>query len=268
MQEKIQKAKRVIIKIGTSNITKNNRLDLRWIEEKTKEIAELQKKGKEIIIITSGALAAGMEIEKLHKRPSDLLKWQLLAGKGQPLLHEIYRKFFEKHGIQTAQVLLTHHNFQTKEEEKNIGEVMNSYLKEGTIPIINTNDVITKEEIMPKNSHGRFTDNDELAALVACALNVDLLLILTDVDGLYTKDPRKNEEVMLIKLVKDVNKRIEEMVVRENTAVGRGGMYSKVMAAKKAGEKGIATIVANGIYNLSDIINNKVDRTVFLGYSK
>lgn len=206
-----------------------------------------------------------MEIEKLHKRPSELLKWQLLAGKGQPVLHETYRKFFEKHGIQTAQVLLTHHNFQTKEEEKNIEEVMNSYLKEGAIPIINTNDVVTKEEIMPTNSHGKFTDNDELAALVACALNVDLLLILTDVDGLYTKDPRKNDEVMLIKLVEKVNKKIEDMVAKENTAVGRGGMYSKVMAAKKAGEKGIVTILANGIYKIDDVLNNKVDRTVFLG---
>ncbi len=264
MQEKIEKAKRIIIKIGTSNITKNNRLDLRWINEKVDEIAELKSKGKEIIIITSGALAAGMEIEHLHKRPSDLLKWQLLAGKGQPVLYEKYRAFFEKQGIQTAQVLLTHHNFKTKEEEKNLKDVINSYLKEGVIPVINTNDVVTKEEIMPQNSHGNFTDNDELSVLVSNTLNIDLLLILTDVDGLYTKDPRKNDEVMLIKLVEKINKNIEDMASKE-TKVGKGGMYSKVMAAKKVAEKGTITIVANGVYNIYDIINNKVDRTVFLG---
>ena len=264
MQEKIEKAKRIIIKIGTSNITKNNRLDLKWIEEKVNEITELRKKGKEMILITSGALAAGMEIEKLQKRPSDLLKWQLLAGKGQPFLHETYAKFFQKHNIQTAQVLLTHHNFQTKDEEKNIVDVMNSYLKEGTIPIINTNDVVTKEEIKPKNSHGGFTDNDELAALVACALEVELLLILTDVDGLYTKDPRKEDKVMLIKLVEKVTKKIEDMTSNE-TVVGRGGMLSKVLAAKKVAEKGVITILGNGIYKINDILENKVDRTVFMG---
>lgn len=264
MQEKIQNAKRIIIKIGTSNITKNNRLDLKWIGEKVNEIAALQKKGKEIILITSGALAAGMEIEKLHKRPSELLKWQLLAGKGQPFLHETYAKFFEKHEIQTAQVLLTHHNFKSKDEEKNIEDVINAYLKEGTIPIINTNDVITNEEIAPQNSHGGFTDNDELAALVANALNVELLLILTDVDGLYTKDPRKTDEVMLIKLVEKVNKKIEEMTSKD-TVVGRGGMHSKVLAAKKAAEKGVVTILGNGIYKIDDVLGNKVDRTVFLG---
>lgn len=264
MQEKIEKAKRIIIKIGTSNTIKNNRLDVKWIKEKVNEIAELKNKGKEIIVISSGALAAGMEIEKLHKRPSDLLKWQLLAGKGQPLLYETYRSSFEEHKIQTAHVLLTHHNFQTKKEEQNIKDVLGSYLKEGTIPIINTNDVITKEEIKPVNSHGSFTDNDELAALVSNALNIDLLLLITDVDGLYTKDPRKNDEVMLIKLVKKINKDIEEMASKE-TIAGKGGMYSKVMAAKKVAEKGTITIVANGIYNIDDILNNKVNRTVFLG---
>ena len=264
MQEKIKKANRIIIKIGTSNITKNNRLDIKWIREKVSEIAELKNKGKKIVLISSGALAAGMEIEKLHKRPSNLLKWQLLAGKGQPLLYEKYRSFFEEHGIQTAHVLLTHHNFKTKEEEQNIKDVLNSYLKEGTIPIINTNDVVTKEEIMPVNSHGSFTDNDELAALVSNALNINLLLILTDVEGLYTRDPKKNDKVMLIKLVKKINKDTEEMASKE-TIGGKGGMYSKVMAAKKVAEKGTITIVANGVYNLDDILNNKVDRTVFLG---
>lgn len=262
-QDKVVKSKRILIKIGTATITKVQKLNLDWIKQKTKEIAKLRNEGKEIIIVSSGAVGAGMEVEGLNKRPKDTLNLQLLSGKGQVRLMNIYKDFFNGHNIQVAQVLLTHHNFDTKEEVKNIKDVINSYVSEGTIPIINTNDVVTNEEVMV-NSENKISDNDGLAALVAGNLGVDLLLILTDVDGLCTKDPRKNKSYMLVKLVEKMTKKVEEMASEEGSMMGTGGMLSKVIAAKKVKEKGVITIIANGKYRIEDVLNNKVDRTLFL----
>jgi|ETNmetMinimDraft_2_1059921.scaffolds.fasta_scaffold37301_3 glutamate 5-kinase len=249
--------KRILIKIGTATVTKNQRLDLEWIREKTGEIAKLKN---EIILITSGAVGAGMEVEGLSKRPTGNLELQLLSGKGQVQLMESYNDSFKRHNVQTAQVLLTHHNFKTKEEVVNIKNVVNAYVKEGTIPIINTNDVVTSEEF--NLGHG-FTDNDELAALVAVALDVDLLLILTDVDGLCTKDPRRNNCYDLVKCVKKVDAKVKAMASKEGSIMGLGGMLSKVEAARKVNAKGIVTVVANGKYKIKDVLSGKVNRTVF-----
>ncbi|MDP7115981.1 MAG: glutamate 5-kinase [Candidatus Woesearchaeota archaeon] len=262
-QEKINKANRILIKIGTSTITKNHKLNLNWIKQKTEEIARLKNKGKEIIIISSGAVGAGMEVEKISERPKNALSLQLLSGKGQVRLMKIYTDLFKPYRIQTAQVLLTHYNFDTAEEVKNIKEVVNAYLKNHTIPIINTNDVVTKEELLLR-SKNVFTDNDELAALVAENLNVDLLVMLTDVDGLCTLDPRKNTCYELIPVVEQFTKEIEDMASKEGSIMGTGGMLSKIMTAKKVGKKGILTIVANGKQKVQDILDNKVKRTLFL----
>ena len=256
-------AKRILIKIGTATITKNEHLDKNWMREKVHEIAGLQKEGREIIIVSSGAVGAGMSIERLHKRPSDLLKLQLLSGKGQPVLHNTYREFFAIEGIQVIQVLLTHHNFSSADEEGNIRNVINGALKEKTIPIINTNDVVTKEEFTGTNINV-FTDNDELAALVAANMEADLLLILTDVEGLYSKDPKQHDEASLIHEVSRITPEIEAMAKTEKTKMGMGGMYSKIQAAKAVAGKGIFTIVANGCYSIKDILSNKAPRTLFI----
>lgn len=260
-KNKIKKAKRIVIKIGTSIITSKNRPNYIWLKSIINEIADLQKKGKEIMIVTSGAVGAGMMSEGLNTRPKEPLKLQLLSGKGQPILMGIYERGFSKYGIHTAQVLLTHHNFSSNEERENIKLIINEYLKEGTIPIINANDVITKEEFIGHG--GGFSDNDELASLVAVNLNVELLLILTDVEGLYTKDPRSDDNVIFIPEVKSVTEEIISMATKEGNSLGRGGMYSKVIAARDVRKLGIVTIVANGKYNVSEILNGDVRRTVF-----
>lgn len=261
-QSKILNAKRIIIKIGTAIITQNKVLNEKWLRGKIKEIAELRKSGKEIIVITSGAVGTGMLLEGLSARPKDVLKLQMLSGKGQPMLMNIYRENFEKFGIQTAQVLLTHHNFSNTEEMRTFRAVMNGYMKEGTIPIINENDIIAKEELWNK-SLGRFTDNDELAAMSAISLDVDLLVILTDVDGLFSQDPRKNPNAKFISEVKKVNDKIIKMASKDTNAMGLGGMLSKVIAAKTVSEKGIVTIVASGLRGLNQIISGTERRTVF-----
>src|SRR3989338_11337174 len=237
------KAKRIVIKIGTAAITKNEKLDLNFIDRKVKEISGLAKGGKEVILVTSGAVGAGMMIEGLNKRPKDTLKLQLLSGKGQPALFKTYSDNFRKYGIKTAQILLTHHNFDNKIEERTVKNIMNAYLKEKTIAIINENDMVSKEEFVGNNLK-RFTDNDELAGLVAENLEADLLLILTDVHGLYSCNPKKDKKASLIRDVGKLTKEIEMMATKDMCNMSLGGMYSKVHVAKRLLGKGITTIVA------------------------
>ena len=257
------RAKRIVIKIGTAILTKNGRLDINWIKKKVKEISNLQKKGKEIIIITSGAVGAGMITGGLKKRPKETIKLQLLAGKGQPELFRIYNDNFRKHGINTAQILLTHHNFSNKIEEKTVENIIKAYLNEKTVSIINENDMVSKEEFTG-NSLKRFTDNDGLAALVAENMKADLLLILTDVHGLYSGNPKKEKKARLLKEVSRITNEIEKMATKEKCGMSLGGMSSKVHVAKRLAAKGITTIVAHGNSKLDLVLKGKAKRTVFL----
>ena len=250
---------RILIKLGSSLISRGDRLNTDFLEVKAKEISELQKEGNEIIIVSSGAVACGMGIEKLRERPKDSLKLQLLSGEGQVNLMSTYKQLFDKEGILIAQVLLTHHNFDTEKERETIIHIIDAYLRQKTIPIINENDLISKEEL---ESERLFTDNDILAALVAKNAKANIALILTDVEGLYEADP-KIKKSCLIKEVNEINDKIKKMASKETGALGIGGMYSKVVAAEMMTKEKIDVIVANGNLKLRDILGNKVDRTLF-----
>jgi len=251
---------RTLIKIGSALISPGARLDYRWLGGKVREIAALSRAGEQIALVSSGSVAAGMEIRGSVQRPSQTLQLQLLSGMGQIKLMKSYKDLFRRHGIRIAQVLLTHHNFANPHEEKTIREIMEAYLSQGTIPIVNENDMVNKEEV---EAQPIFSDNDILAALVAVRLRAQRLLILTDVDGLYQANPKHNSHVALIEEVGEIDRRIEEMAARETNPLGLGGMASKVRAAKIAGEQGIETVVANGRYHLADILAHRVPRTVF-----
>jgi glutamate 5-kinase len=251
---------RLLIKIGSALISQGSRIDYRWLRGKVREIAGLVRCGEQIALVTSGAVAAGMELQGLSKRPGETLELQLLSGMGQIRLMKYYKDLFKRFGIRVAQVLLTHHNFSTQSEERTIREIMEAYLAQGTIPIVNENDMINKEEV---EAQPVFSDNDILAALVAVRLRAQRLLILTDVDGLYQANPKQNSRVALIEEVPEIDRRIEQMAAKETNPLGLGGMASKVRAAKMAGEQGIETIVANGRYRLADILAHRVPRTVF-----
>lgn len=253
---------KILIKIGSALISGSGRINYQWLEGKVKEIAGLYKQGYRPIIVSSGAAAAGMEIENLTLRPKEILELQLLAGKGQIRLMKHYKDFFMEHGISIAQVLLTHHNFAEKAEIKTIKMIMNAYLEQGTIPIINENDLVNKEEFEYKRV---FTDNDILAALVATLLKVDLAVILTDVDGLYLGDPKENRDARLIEEVENIDAGIYKMASKATNPLGLGGMSSKVKAAEMITGAGINTIVANGSYGISDILANRVKHTLFKG---
>ncbi len=251
---------RILVKIGSALISRGNRINYTWLESKVKEIADLYKQGHEIILVSSGAVAAGMEIENLSVRPAGTLKIQLLSGEGQIKLMKYYKDYFKEHNILIAQVLLTHHNFANRDEERTIKVIMEAYLRQGTIPIVNENDVVNKEELEYKRI---FTDNDILAALVSIRLKVDLLLILTDVDGLHMGDPKQNSDVDLIEEVEVIDRRIKTVASKETNPLGLGGMHSKVKAAEMVTEQGIEAIVANGHFPISDILSHRVKRTVF-----
>jgi len=253
---------RILIKLGSSLISKNNQLNYELLKLKVEEIIELQKKGNEIIIISSGAVACGMEIENLKERPENTLKLQLLSGQGQIKLIKNYKDLFKEKNIKIAQILLTHHNFDTKKEKKTIIEIINSYLKQNIIPIINENDLISKEEFESDNI---FSDNDILAALIAKHIKADLVLILSDIDGLYEDNPKLNPNSKLIEEVYKINEKIKKKTSETTNSLGLGGMYSKIIAAERITKQGIDVIVANGNFKINDIIENKVKRTIFKG---
>jgi glutamate 5-kinase len=252
---------RICIKIGTALISRGARLNYRWLKGKVREIAALNKEGHEIVIVSSGAVAAGMEIAELNERPTETLELQLMSGLGQIKLMKYYKDYFKLDGIHVAQILLTHHNFASKNEESTIRGIMEAYLRQGVIPIVNENDMINKEEV---EFRPVFSDNDILAALVAVRVRAELLFILTDVDGLYQGNPKSNDRVELIEEVRQIDPDIEKMAAKETNPLGLGGMASKIQAAKMANLEGITAIVANGRYPLNDILDHQVPRTVFL----
>lgn len=251
---------RICIKVGTALISRNNRLNYRWLKGKVREIAALQKQGNEIAIVSSGAVAAGMEIAGQTTRPTQTLKLQMMSGMGQVRLMKYYKDYFKSEGLQVAQILLTHHNFASKSEEATVREIMDAYLREGIIPIVNENDMINKEEV---EFRPVFTDNDILAALVAVRIKAQLLMILTDVDGLYRSNPKQVHRAQFIEEVAQIDRSIEQMAAKESNPLGLGGMASKVRAAKLVGSDGIDTIVANGRYHLDQVLDRKVPRTLF-----
>jgi glutamate 5-kinase len=251
---------RICIKIGTALISRNNRLNYRWLKGKVREIAALQKQGNEIAIVSSGAVAAGMEIAGYKVRPTETLELQMMSGIGQVRLMKYYKDYFRLEGIHVAQILLTHHNFATKNEEATIRQIMEAYLRAGIVPIVNENDMINKEEVEFKPV---FTDNDILAALVAVRIKAQQLLILTDVDGLYRGNPKQDRRAEFVEEVDTIDRSIEQMAAKKSNPLGLGGMASKVRAAKMAAPHGIATIVANGRYPLERILSKKVARTLF-----
>ncbi len=256
-------AETIVLKFGSNVISKNNHLDHVWLATKVREIASLTRKGKNIILISSGAVAAGMEEQGVKQKPADAFSMQVLSGIGQPRLIRLYKDLFKRHNLSVAQLLVTHHNFQTPRERLNIQRIINHYLANRIVPVINTNDIITNEELMRKATI-KFSDNDQLAALVAANLNVDLLMIITNVEGLYTENPSNGTRSKIVGVVTKVTRAVEQMASTGKSDLGSGGMLSKVRAARDVTAVGIPMIIAGGQYPLEKILSNKAPRTLFL----
>jgi len=231
------KAKRIVVKIGTSSLTDERyRLDPRKVQKFVHEAMELRRSGKEVLVVTSGAIGAGVGRLGLKERPREMGMLQAAAAVGQGILMQVYEKYFSEYKQPVAQMLLTREDFLNSIRQKNFENTLNILLKWGVVPIVNENDSVAVEEI-------RVGDNDMLSAFVATSARADLLILLSDVDGLYTSDPNKDKSAKLVKQVERVTPEIEKLAGKASLR-GFGGMVSKVHAAKIACEFGIPVIIA------------------------
>jgi len=261
--EVFKKSKKVVIKIGTHVLTsENNRLDISVIEHIVEQICYLIKhKGMEVIIVTSGSIGAGMQVLGWKKRPEDINRLQAAASIGQSRLMRVYERLFREEGRNVGQILLTRDVFVDNQRKKIAKETIITLLKLGVIPIINENDSVAVDEI-------KFGDNDILSSLVSELIEADMLIILTDVDGLSKNDPKKDVNSKVIREVKDFN-RISDIVVGETSMYGSGGIKSKISAAMYVVDRGIFCLILNGkkMWSLKRAVNGESVGTLFFPQS-
>ncbi len=248
-----------MVKIGSGVLTAQHGLNVPAIENITSEIASLKKRGIEFIIVSSGAIAAGLPKMGFHERPSTISLLQAAASVGQTSLMRAYERAFERHGIIVGQILLTHEDLRNRNRFINARNTILSLLSMGVVPIINENDTVAVAEI-------RLGDNDYLSAQTINLAGADLLVILTDTDGFFDRDPRLFPDAKLIPLVKDVKKEVSHLAADTTTAVGRGGMKTKIEAADMAVVMGVPAIIGSGISEntIIDIFDGKPVGTLFL----
>jgi glutamate 5-kinase len=240
MKSVIQQASRIIVKVGSSLVTNEGRgLDHSAIARWAAQIAALRALGKEVVLVSSGAIAEGMLRLQFNTRPTDIHELQACAAVGQMGLAQIYETSFRAHALGTAQVLLTHADLADRERYLNARSTLTTLLRLGVVPIINENDTVVTDEI-------KFGDNDTLGALVANLIEADALVILTDQRGLFSADPRKDPQARLIEEAQAGEPTLEEMAGGAGSSIGRGGMLTKVLAAKRAARSGAHTIIAWG----------------------
>ncbi|MDR2837504.1 MAG: glutamate 5-kinase, partial [Azonexus sp.] len=233
-------AKRLVIKVGSALVTNNGAgLDLAAINDWARQIHAVREQGKEIVLVSSGAVACGVQRLGWQRRPRTVHEKQAAAAVGQAGLVEVYEAAFSKHGLHTAQILLTHDDLSNRQRYLNARSTLNTLLALGIIPIINENDTVVTDEI-------KFGDNDTLGALVANLIEADALIILTDQQGLYTADPRKDPAATLIHETAAGRPELEAMAGGVGSSVGTGGMITKVIAAKRAARSGAHTVIASG----------------------
>ncbi len=263
-RESIKDKKRIVIKIGTSTIThgETGNINLEKLEKFVRILVDLRGKGKEVIVVSSGAIGIGKNILRFDEVPKDLPSRQACAAVGQGRLMMIYEKLFGEYGALTAQVLLTKESVSNEECAMHARQTFNRLLSLNVVPIVNENDAISADE----SSYGNFGDNDTLSAYVTMLVDADLLVLLSDIDGLFTDDPRQNANAEFIHLVDKIDENLEKMGKGAGSSVGTGGMATKLRAAKMANAAGADMIIANGddIHNLSRIMNGEDIGTLFL----
>ena len=252
---------RTVIKVGTSTLAySTGHLNIRHMEKLCRVISDLKNAGGEIILVSSGAVGMGMGRLSLNERPRDLVSKQAVAAVGQCELMYTYDKLFSEYNHTVAQILLTADDVNDAAHRANFVATIERLLEMKALPVINENDTVSTEEF-------GIGDNDMLAAIVAANAGADLLILLTDIDGLYTADPRQRDDAKLIPVVDEITPEIEALAGGSGSSVGTGGMVTKIRAAKIAKEAGCDTVIANGrdpaiIYN---IVEGKPEGTRFIG---
>ncbi|MDB6055704.1 MAG: Glutamate 5-kinase [Verrucomicrobiales bacterium] len=257
-RELLKNVSRIVVKLGTGVLTDSKKKpDLQQMKQLVTQMAMQRKAGREVVLVTSGAVGSGMGVLGFDKRPSDLAAMQACAAVGQSRLMATYDSLFAEFGLHVAQVLLTHDDLEHHERHLNARNTLVTLLKHGVVPIINENDAISFTEL-------KFGDNDKLSALVACLMPADLLVILTTVDGVIA-DFGKDSANML-SVVDQIDERVEKMAGGTTSATAVGGMSSKIQAAKIVVRSGVPLVIASGRKTdvLKDILEGKEEGTLFI----
>jgi len=240
MKTVLTKCKRIVVKVGSSLVTnEGSGLDLKALGNWARQITAINTSGHEVVLVSSGAIAEGMQRLGWKKRPKLIHDLQAAAAVGQMGLVQAYESCFRQHDLHAAQVLLTHADLVDRERYLNARATLTTLLSLRVIPIINENDTVVTDEI-------KFGDNDTLGALVTNLIEADALIILTDQPGLYTADPRKDKSATLVSECRAGDPLLEKMAGGAGSAIGRGGMLTKILAAKRAARSGAHTVIASG----------------------
>lgn len=262
--DKLSDIKRIVVKVGTSTLTHSTGLlNLKSLENIVRQITDIHNSGIEVVLVTSGAIGAGLGKLGLKTRPKTIPEKQAAAAIGQGVLLHMYEKLFSEYGETVAQILLTREDMVNKVRYQNAQNTFFALFELGAIPIVNENDAIIVEEI-------KFGDNDTLSAVVSTLVGAELLVILTDIDGLYDKSPKENLDARLIGYVKKITKDIEALAGDTCSELGTGGMITKIRAAKLAVAGNCHMVIASGKDPnvLFDIISGKEVGTFFQGKTK
>lgn len=263
-REKLKKSKRIVIKIGTTTITHANTgsLNFNKLEKLVRILTDLRNQGKDVILVSSGAIGVGRKALGLSKRPKQKSVKQACAAVGQARLMMVYQKLFAEYNQIPAQVLMTKYTMVNDTNRENAKNTFNELLGMGVIPIVNENDTVATDEI-------EFGDNDSLSAIVSALVEADLLILLSDIDGMYTDDPNCNKDAKLIECVTTFNNSLYEMGKGSNSEFGTGGMSTKIAAAKIATDSGANMIIANGkdVEVINNIIQGENVGTLFVAHN-
>lgn len=266
LREKLKDKKRIVVKIGSSSLThpETGSLDLIKLEILVRELSDLRNQGKEVVLVSSGAIMVGSKTMGYQKKPDKLAEKQACAAIGQAKLMMIYQKLFAEYNQVASQILMTKNNMLNNKNRHNARNTFHELLHMGAIPIVNENDTISTSEI-------EFGDNDRLSAVVAALIGADLLILLSDIDGLFTDDPHKNENAKFIDVVESLDESL--MAMGKGTTgsnVGTGGMATKLAAAEIASAAGTDMIIANGkdFHVLHKIMQGRNYGTLFLANPK
>ncbi len=238
VRENLKDKKRIVIKVGSSSLVhqETGELDLVKVEKMIRIISDIKNQGKDVVLVSSGAISVGRKILGLAKRPEVLSMIQACAALGQGELMMLYQKLFMEYNHKAAQVLLTFDVITSDERRKNAENTLKQLLDLDIIPIVNENDTVATEEI-------EFGDNDTLSAIVSTLIGADLLVLLTDIDGFYTDDPRKNPKAKRISVIDKIDDSLKDMAKGTVTRFGTGGMYTKIAAAQIATHSGADTVI-------------------------
>jgi len=235
----IESIRRVVVKVGSNVLTAPDGLNIKIMRELARQIGTLMDRGLEIILVSSGAMASGVKKIGLDRRPDELPRRQAVAAVGQAGLIMEYEKVFERHDRKVAQILLTSEDLTSRKRYLNARNTLNTLLEWKIVPIINENDTVSVEEI-------KLGDNDNLAAMISLLMDADLLISLSDIDGLFTKDPRTHADAQLIPVVAAITKGTEKAAGSIPGPLGTGGMLSKLAAARKVNSAGVPMVIAKG----------------------